>query len=525
MPIILVTVSLNLVTTRCHFIQGFQSDSLIVKRFLRTPSATALSGAGWLALGQLTGQVVTLLGLLLLARLYTPAEFGLWAIFIGITGFSVLVTGMRFDLAVIIAKRTRTARALAGLVLWLSLFGSGLLAALAILFAIAAPHVPYADTAVFFLFMLAMFAWSSGFITLAGAWMTRTHYARKLMLLRVLLPVFTMCLQLVGGYAGAHNGLIAGTVAGNVILAVMLMPYLTRIGALHLPRARKQWLVMWAACRLFRRFPLWSMPYSLVGNAVMLVTPVLMGAWYSLATAGNFGLLTRTLLAPVGLFGQAVGQALTPVLAQAKNLKLYEQGIFDILYLIIWSFIPAMVVLEFWGPDLYGWLFGQQWRFAGTMASTVMLMAMASALLIWLERIYDVLGRQKENFIITTLFSLLIIGALAIGHVLYPHEPHVSLAFWSGGFLAYTLVWLYYGFRYAGFSDRLFRAFTFEVFGLLFAYLAFVLCLRYLALPVMAAWSLALIVTCVYLFLGYRRVKPIAMRLLKRQSFLTQIAR
>ena len=59
-----------------------------------------LQRAGWITAGNIVGQAAVLLATLWLARMYAPAEFGLFAIVLVISNISVALAGLRFDVAI-----------------------------------------------------------------------------------------------------------------------------------------------------------------------------------------------------------------------------------------------------------------------------------------------------------------------------------------------------------------------------------------------------------------------------------------
>lgn len=59
-----------------------------------------LQRAGWVTAGNIVGQAVVLVATLWLARMYTPADFGLFAIVLVISNISVALATLRFDIAI-----------------------------------------------------------------------------------------------------------------------------------------------------------------------------------------------------------------------------------------------------------------------------------------------------------------------------------------------------------------------------------------------------------------------------------------
>ena len=97
-----------------------------------TRSSPALGHVLTLVTGTAVAQAVSLLMTLVLARLYTPEDFGQLATYTSVAGVVVAVAALRYDMAVMLPKRDAEALALTRLAMWCVLVASVLVTVLAV---------------------------------------------------------------------------------------------------------------------------------------------------------------------------------------------------------------------------------------------------------------------------------------------------------------------------------------------------------------------------------------------------------
>ena len=98
-----------------------------------TPSGTMAKGVTAIAMGSGVSQVITLLAAPILTRLYSPADYGVLAVYTGILGLVIVIASLRYQLAIVLPRTDGSAASI--LVLALSvLFFNVVLAAIAVAF-------------------------------------------------------------------------------------------------------------------------------------------------------------------------------------------------------------------------------------------------------------------------------------------------------------------------------------------------------------------------------------------------------
>lgn len=415
---------------------------------------TVVVGTALLMVGNIMGQLASLAGLLLISRIYAPADVGLWAMFLGI-GFMVpLLAGLRYDLAAIIVDDDRDAGRLVALTILL-----GTACALVALLVAVSLHfiqgglIP-ADW-VEISYAYAPYIFLSGILNAGTGWAVRKKLFAWLMMIRLGQPLVTLLLQYLYRDAPLFgNGLISGHVGGCLIVTLFYLPILRsafKYAVEDMQSIRAFFADLKTIAKREKSFPLFSVPYALVGNFANQAVVVAMGAWYSLTIVGLFNMAFRTLNAPMMLIVSALGQAIMPVLSRAKNhIERYEDIVVSFLRLLGWVHIPPLVFIVVHGPAAYKFVFGDQWTEAGYYAGFLTLALFGSVLTQWLERIFDILGRQKLHLAVSIGLNGCVLLGFMVTHMLSGNPIHAVMA-WSVGTLLYGMLWISIVFRLCGF--------------------------------------------------------------------------
>ena len=87
----------------------------------RVKKSTYARNVGLLVRGNILAQLIQLLALPVISRLYSPENFGVFSLFISFFGFSVLALSLRLDSALLIADDEEVPL-LVAIALWLVLF-------------------------------------------------------------------------------------------------------------------------------------------------------------------------------------------------------------------------------------------------------------------------------------------------------------------------------------------------------------------------------------------------------------------
>lgn len=319
--------------------------------------------------GTVAGQIIALLCAPLLSRLYSPSDFGTFAVISAIAVTVGTVAALRLELAVPLPERESDAHALAA---------AGFGFALIVFLFTTAGVATFGDRLVDSFRQPDLMPWlwavpitsllMTGCLVLNQLAIRNSQY--KIIGRRNLLQSMSiLTTQLVAGSAGLKpGGLVLGMGLGNLVGMVSLIPSAGLLS--NDAKVGRTWTTVLAAVSRYRRFPLLLAPAGLLNVLGLQLPVILIAYWYGGAVAGWLALTQRVLGLPVTLIGTAIAQVYLSELARAvrgnigRAQELFARGTF---VLIIVAALLAASLLAF-GPWLFAVVFGPEWHESGQYA-------------------------------------------------------------------------------------------------------------------------------------------------------------
>ncbi|WP_019558163.1 lipopolysaccharide biosynthesis protein [Thioalkalivibrio sp. ALE12] len=318
-----------------------------------------------LAGGTAAGQIIVVAASPILTRLYSPEDFGLLAVYAGLLGILGVIASLRYQLAIPLPESDEEAASVVVLSLLVVL---GMTAVSAVIVWVwGGPITATLNTPALapYLWLLPIGLFLSGVYQVFNYWAIRVKAFPAIARTKLTQALSMVGLQL-GGYALGPVALLLGQVSGQA----------AGTSSLGLLTIRRKWAtfrqvrlpdIRWAAKR-YRRFPIYSSWGGIFNKAGTELPLILFAALFSPAAAGIYMLAHRVLAMPMQLVGKAVGDVFFSSASDAYrdgNLKQLVKNVNGILAYIA---MPPTLVLIVFGPDLFAFVFGSEWRQAGHFA-------------------------------------------------------------------------------------------------------------------------------------------------------------
>jgi O-antigen/teichoic acid export membrane protein len=444
----------------------------------RPPVASSVGAIAVVASGGIAGQLVFVGATTVLTGLYLPADYAWWAVLVALTTLVGGVSGLRYESAIVIVPTRAEAANLYWMCLGLSVACAG--AVFGVL-TIAGPGAEKGPgvlallhnhrTAVFVLVV------TTGMYQAGAAWCNRESRFGALALASAANVTFTVLAQIglaVAGHGGT-TGLVAGSVTGQLATAALL-------GAVVLlpegrPALRTVSLgLMRRLAAAHRGFPLYMVPYAIVGGLRDRVTLLLFSVMAPAAQVGLYAFAHRLASVPLGLAGSAI----RPVVfrrAAADAPDEVERLVSGLLDLLQRCLIPFAVVLAWRAADVFGLAFDEGW--AGGHVYLLLLSAPTFVMLhtVWMDRLLDIAGRQRHAFLLELTYS-----AAALATVFLTLRTFgsliVAVAALSAVGVLHNVCWLVIVFRIWSFPVARLRSLALSAAGLGVAWLTLLLVLE-----------------------------------------------
>lgn len=399
------------------------------------------------------GQVLTFAALPVLTRLYSPDAFGGWALFLSYALLIGSVSTLRYELAVVLPKSDRSAASLLAAALCSAAVTTILAAALAPLLLGLISDLDATAAMRDLLPTLPFLILSIAAFQLGLAWNTRRAAFGGYSIGQFLLPALTVVGQVGLALAGVDTaaGLIVGTLVGyGGAAGVMWALVLSRDARLVSSGFRRTRI--WSMAKRYRNYPLYMTPFTLLGTVRERAIYLMLGAFASSTATGYYALAHRLANVPNSL----VSGAVRPIFFHfAARHRISELGsvVTMIIGGLLFLSIPNLLVLFFHAEFIVQAMFGSAW--VGAAPYVILLAVPALALLLgnWMDRLLDVLQRQRLAFLMEAASSVVILLALAIGFWL-SGDAAVAVATQATVMTLYFLIWIVIVYRAASFPGK-----------------------------------------------------------------------
>ena len=316
--------------------------------------------------GTTLAQIIAVVGMVPLARLYSPTDFGYFAIIQALVTAGAGLAALRYDLAVVLPKSEAEGRAVLKLASRTIVIVTTCMAVVLLL--LSSWVSKQYDDASFGLWLSgsAIVVAVMAQIATIQYWLTRRQNFRQIARNRVTASFCMVGMQLLLAPAvGGYQGLVLGMLAGQTTTLVLL---LFRVPELR-QGARDREPSIRLVARRYIKMPLLNAPNVAVDGLRNTGISVLIGN-IALGGLGQYSLAHRAVSAPVYLINGAIAQVFLKRMATTNPGGMYKL-IRALLVRIGAVSAPMFFCLYLLAPTLFPLVFGTQWSDAGTIAQAL----------------------------------------------------------------------------------------------------------------------------------------------------------
>lgn len=365
--------------------------------------------------GTLVSQLITVALSPILSRLFSPADFGLYSIFINLAATLAIVSTFRYEYAVMLPQKDEEAINVVSLSFLISLMYS---IAVYILFQLSGNfllNLIHAEEIESYMPLAALFVFFFGAMSTLNFWLSRTKKFRQLSYGKVTQSAGTALASILFFFIGIkHGGLIAGAVIGQVCIGIMYLFFF-----------RKDWMLLKAEVNfekmkeMFNRyihFLSFNTPHALLNMMQDLLVAALIKIYFGNEAAGLYFLSYRILRLPAGIISNATGQVFYQRVSELyPDSAALQSQIKSVYKKLFFYSIPIFGTVLLAGPFLFGFVFGSNWREAGVYSQLLSPSLMLSFILGPVSVIAVVLKMQHYNMLIGIADIILRTASLLIG--------------------------------------------------------------------------------------------------------------
>jgi len=372
----------------------------------------------------------------ILTRIYTPEDFGVFALYMAIASIiSVVATG-RYEMAIMLPKEEEDVKSIVKLIMFLLSIVTFITFLIVLFFNQAITNLFENPEISNWLYFLPISIFLVGLYQVYNYLLIREKNFKRLSTNKIIVSTTNTSTQLAYGFT-LSNGF--GLLFGNIIGYIISIYFIIKSKAVDKYFNFKSNTIKKAA-KEYQNFPKYDVPSVLV-NVVANQLPLLaLGKFFGLGVVGFYSLMYKVLMMPIGLLSSTVldvfKQRATEDYNKYGNCKDIYAKTFKSLALL--GIVP-FTILGIFAPEIFAFIFGENWKVAGTFAQIMTPMLFLKFIINPLSYTFYVAGKQKIDLYGQILLLLITIFAIYIG-LQFNSEKTILITFSLG----YSIIYIIY---------------------------------------------------------------------------------
>jgi len=381
----------------------------------------------------------------ILTRIYTPEDFGVFALFTAITAIFGSIANGRYELAIMLPKKDEDAINILALGLIITVFISSVLFILVLVFNDYFTSLLGNDEISIWLYFVPIAVFLTGLLNLLNYFNNRKKNYKDLAKATILRAFAGAVVQLsIGFLKQGATGLISGQLVSQLVANTKLLKNIIK-DKLLLTKINKIKII--ALSKRYKKFPKFSMPSAIMNTASLQMPVLLLGTFFTPATVGFFSLSHRFISMPMSIIGGSIGQVFFQQSANVKNdkeaLKKLTLNTYKKLFKL--GIIPFSIITAF-GDVIFAFVFGQEWIVAGEYAQVLAIWILFLFVHSPITSLFSTLEKQKEAMIINIVIILSRVMVIFFTALLYS-DAYITIVSYSILGIVLNLYILFYFFK------------------------------------------------------------------------------
>lgn len=346
----------------------------------------------------------------ILTRIYTPEDFGVFALYMAVVSLLAVFTTGQYDLAIMLPKYEKSAINIVGLSLLINtIFSSSVLIIIFIFFDFFQSLLG-ASSLGNFLYFIPFSIFLIGCYQIFSYWLNRKKQYKTLSTNKVIQSLTNSTSSITLGMQDfGKDGLIISQLLAQALVVAQLVK---KIKMSFIFKSFQKLKVI-ALAKKYIKFPKITMMQSLFSVATAQIPVVIISSFFALKDAGFYSLANRVVASPIGIVSSSLFQVFYQSFSVEKNKQnFYKRKFIKINTMLL----PPFILFWFFLEPLFGFVFGKEWSVAGVYAQILLpLLYMKFLSNLFTTTTYLYYERQMENFLLSIVIASTAIASLFLG--------------------------------------------------------------------------------------------------------------
>ena len=381
---------------------------LNVKESLRS---SFVKNAAVVASGTAVAQGVAFLFAPLLSRMFTPEQFGSFAILTSLVNLFASFSAVSYEQAIVLPKKNEHAANLVSLSAFIACIV--FVVSLSLLLVTRSTfwemlQIPFREQIWFFFLPLVILAHTLANVMIF--WNNRLLFFKFNSVYKIILSLGVAITAVTFGMLfPSHNGLITSFLFGNILFSAGFILYSwNRTGLRNISQSKRD--VMDRA-REYDQFPKYYLIQNFFDAFRENALVIIIQSAFSASILGAYAFALRIVRMPLNLISTSISQVAYQKIASLKNENQDTRAfVYRLILVLVAISLPMALIFLFYGPEIFVFVFGDQWNLAGHYAQFISVWVFSNFICSPISTIPLIYGKARMSFYLSMLFNVITIG-------------------------------------------------------------------------------------------------------------------
>ena len=377
--------------------------------------SSILKETGTLLGGNVLAQVIALAAYFILMRIFSPDDYGLYNIFYSYIEVLIILSTLKYELAVVVADDDREANDLAGLTLRINTLVSLLLLTIVLVLWLTGMLPGNFAQLGWMVLLIPPMVFFCGTSRVYGALFNRMHCYRSIAVNETVNAGTGALLKIALGLLGMlQAGMPVGTVAGRAIANITYRLKLRQLG--RTPSFHGDRTAAFSVMRKHRNFPFFVASKDFINSLSYNLPFLWLALYFDRAEVGLFALALTFTFRPANLLNTAIEKVYYARTAEGVRLGEPVGRMISRMLLVVNAIaLPVCILAWFVAEPVFSFCFGGRWAGCGIYVRALLPWIFLSLSATPLTFISNVFSSQRIEFYFYLVLLALRVAAIAIG--------------------------------------------------------------------------------------------------------------
>lgn len=350
--------------------------------------------------GTAIAQLISFLAIPVLSRLFTPEEFGIFAVYFSLSSILAAISAGRYELAIMLPKKDLNAYHLFVVSFWFVIIISVLSFIIILIFSRSVSEILEIQNYKYLIFLVPVSVFLLGTFKIFNNWFSRFKSFKSIALSKVAKTGTAVSSKIGFGFLSFNTiGLVFGEIIGQFFSVFVLLIKNRKLAPFK--RFKINRTILKKEMKENKNFPFFSMPMAFLNSISVNILVYVLTIIFNTTIVGLYSQANKVINYPLSFISSSFTTVFYQKLTQTKNkVTLY-------LYSYLLSFISALFILFpiiFWGKEIFSFVLGKEWAFSGEIAKLLIPVAVAGFATRNVSVVFSFLKLQQITLIWQILF-------------------------------------------------------------------------------------------------------------------------